>query len=180
MEKCRKHRNLEFKYKNSIDLFTYAFRLKITFGLFNVPHQFNLHLKILVWLKFKPAFWICYVLGNRYNGKKIILASSTTHTAQKMKFSIMEFFSKYDQICRELRICSHLLEKLSIKNFIFCALPDKARTSYFCNKQQELQNATKVLHYLDQYITLTTKYPLEQFTESERSWAFQHNILMLL
>ena len=32
-------------------------------------------------------------------------------TAQKMKFSIKDFFSKYDIICRKLRIWSHLLKK---------------------------------------------------------------------
>ena len=37
-------------------------------------------------------------------------------TAQKMKF-----FIKCDQICRELRIWSHLLKKSSMENFIFCA-----------------------------------------------------------
>ena len=34
-----------------------------------------------------------------------------------MKFSIKEFFSKYDQI-----IWPHLLKKLSVENFIFCAV----------------------------------------------------------
>ena len=36
-----------------------------------------------------------------------------------MKFSIKDFFCKYDQICRKLRIWSHLLKKSLIKNFIF-------------------------------------------------------------
>ena len=38
---------------------------------------------------------------------------STLHciTAQKMKFSIKDFFSKCDQIRRKLRIWSHLLKK---------------------------------------------------------------------
>ena len=43
-------------------------------------------------------------------------------TAQKMKFSIKDFSSKYDQIRRFLRIWSHLLEKSIIGNFIFCVL----------------------------------------------------------
>ena len=34
----------------------------------------------------------------------------------------MDFFSKYDQICRKLRICSHLLKKSLMENFIFCAV----------------------------------------------------------
>ena len=40
-------------------------------------------------------------------------------TAQKMKFSIKDFFSKCDQILRKLRIWSHLLKKSSAENFIF-------------------------------------------------------------
>ena len=39
-------------------------------------------------------------------------------TAQKMKFSIKDFFSKCDQIRSFLRIWSHLLKQ----NFIFCAV----------------------------------------------------------
>ena len=43
-------------------------------------------------------------------------------TAQKMKFSIKDFFSKCDQIRRKLRIWSHLLKKSLMENFIFCAV----------------------------------------------------------
>ena len=39
-------------------------------------------------------------------------------TAQKMKFSIIDFFSTCDQIRRKLRIWSHFLMKLWIKNFV--------------------------------------------------------------
>ena len=42
-------------------------------------------------------------------------------TAKKMKFSIKDFFSKCDQIRSFLRIWSHLLKKLLVENFIFCA-----------------------------------------------------------
>ena len=45
-------------------------------------------------------------------------------TAQKMKFSIKDFSSKCDQIRSFLRICSHLLKKFLIENFIFCAVDD--------------------------------------------------------
>ena len=44
------------------------------------------------------------------------------HTAQKMKFSIIGFFSKCEQIRSFLRICSHLLKKSLMENFIFCAV----------------------------------------------------------
>ena len=48
-----------------------------------------------------------------------------TGTAQKMKFSIKNFFSKYDQMLQiwshlNLRIWSHLLKKSVMENFIFC------------------------------------------------------------
>ena len=39
-----------------------------------------------------------------------------------MKFSIKDFFSKYDQIRRKLRIWSHLLKKSLMENFFFCAV----------------------------------------------------------
>ena len=47
---------------------------------------------------------------------------SDTITAMRMKFSITDFFSKCDQIRRELRILSHLLKKFLMENFIFCAV----------------------------------------------------------
>ena len=43
-------------------------------------------------------------------------------TAQKMTFSIKDFFSKCDQICSFLRIWSHLLKKSLMENSIFCAV----------------------------------------------------------
>ena len=36
----------------------------------------------------------------------------TNDTAQKIKFSIKDFFSKYDQIRTKLRLWSHLLKKI--------------------------------------------------------------------
>ena len=44
-------------------------------------------------------------------------------SASLMKFSIRDFFSKCEQIRRNLRIWSHLLKKSSMENFIFCAFP---------------------------------------------------------
>ena len=40
----------------------------------------------------------------------------------KMEFFIKGFFSKYDQICRNLRIWSPLLKKSLMENYIFCAV----------------------------------------------------------
>ena len=43
-------------------------------------------------------------------------------TAQNLKFSIKDFFSKCDQSRRKLRVWSHLLKKSRIENFIFYAV----------------------------------------------------------
>ena len=51
-------------------------------------------------------------------------------TAQKMKFSIKDFFSKCDQIRSFLRILSHLLKKSLMENFIFCVQIAKAYFRY--------------------------------------------------
>ena len=45
-----------------------------------------------------------------------------TTPAQKLKFSIKDFFCKCDQIRSKLRIRSHLLKKLLMENFIFCVV----------------------------------------------------------
>ena len=52
----------------------------------------------------------------------VALASFLLHfSAQKMKFSIKDFFSKCDQICSFLRIWSYLLKKYLMESFICCA-----------------------------------------------------------
>ena len=40
-----------------------------------------------------------------------VLSYSSVFTAKKIKFFIKDFFSKYEQICRNLRIWSYLLKK---------------------------------------------------------------------
>ena len=46
-----------------------------------------------------------------------------------MKFSINDFFSKYDQIRSFLRIWSHLLKKCLMENLIFlCSVTNKRST----------------------------------------------------
>ena len=69
--------------------------------------------------------------------RRILLTTDTAHhcrknyllmfckredTAQKMKFSIKDFFSKCNQILSFLQIRSHLLKKSYMENFIFCVL----------------------------------------------------------
>ena len=45
-------------------------------------------------------------------------------TAREIKFSIRYFSGKCDQIRSFLQIWSHLLKKLLIENFLFCAVDD--------------------------------------------------------
>ena len=51
-----------------------------------------------------------------------IMSWLLSDTAQKMKFSIKDFFSKCDQIRCFLRIWSDLLKKFLMENFIFCVV----------------------------------------------------------
>ena len=57
---------------------------------------------------------------------------STTITAQKMKFSIKDFFSKYDSDLVTFT------EKSLMKNFIFCAVYNYENViqSAWCNKKK--------------------------------------------
>ena len=61
--------------------------------------------------------------------KLSLLYKINEFTAQKMKFSIKDSFSKYDQIRRKLRIWSNLLKKSLMENFIFCAI-NRNRVTY--------------------------------------------------
>ena len=64
-------------------------------------------------LKTSENLWLCDGFRGWRNG---------TFTAQKMKFSIKDFFSKFYQFRRKPQIWSHLLKKSSMENFIFCAV----------------------------------------------------------
>ena len=62
------------------------------------------------------------------------------NTAQKMQFSIKDFFSKCDQIRNFLRIWSHLLKKSLTENCIFSAMylrvEAEERSSFFLVQKQ--------------------------------------------
>ena len=70
------------------------------------------------------SFYVC--ISNQKNEISSIRViffhneAALSNTAQKMKFSIKDFFSKCDQIRSFLRIWSHLLKKLLMENFMFC------------------------------------------------------------
>ena len=59
-------------------------------------------------------------IENNDNFIASILFITSTYTAQKIKFSIKDFFSKYDQI--QTVDLPHLLKKSLTENFILCAV----------------------------------------------------------
>ena len=70
-----------------------------------------------------------------------------------MKFSVKDFFSKCEQILRKLRICSHLLKKTLMENFIFCAVyvlkkhgenVDNPSVKIYVKKKKELYSKLKL------------------------------------
>ena len=71
-------------------------------------------LSIVVYMKIKFVMVFLYLQSAK--------SKTSIYTAQKMKFSIKDFFSKYDQIHSFLRIWSHLLKKSLIESFIFCSV----------------------------------------------------------
>ena len=75
------------------------------------------------------------------------LYTHKTCTAQKLKFSINDFFSKRDQICRKLRIWSHLQKKLLIENFICCAVIVKITLKILEGTRTFLIHFTKILPF---------------------------------
>ena len=61
-----------------------------------------------------------YWIKNYQN--QVLISGLLSFIPQKIKFSIMDFFSKSDQISMKLRAWSHLLKKFSMENFVFCAV----------------------------------------------------------
>ena len=64
-------------------------------------------------------------------------------TAQKMKFSIKNFFSKCDQIRRKLQILLHLSKKSLMKYFISCAVQHLFVQSRQLKHQNKIWNMFK-------------------------------------
>ena len=57
-----------------------------------------------------------------------------------MKFSITDFFNKCDQILRKLRICSDLLRKSIIENFIFVQWYNHGAWSWYVEGEKIVKN----------------------------------------
>ena len=66
--------------------------------------------------------WLSYSLVVNLNLVIKSMDRVENYTAQKMKFSIKNFFSKCDQIRSFLQIWSHSLKKSLMENFVSCAV----------------------------------------------------------
>ena len=71
---------------------------------------------------------------------------NTSHysdTAQKMKFSMKNFFSKCDQIRMKLRIWLDLLKNSLMENFIFCAVWDRRKWETYNTRNRFIHKLLK-------------------------------------
>ena len=76
-----------------------------------------------IWIRISVSrFYIFLQLVNYCKITLVLVDQKTQFTAQKMKFSIKDFFSKLDQIRSFPQICSHLLEKSLLQNVGFSAM----------------------------------------------------------
>ena len=73
-------------------------------------------------------YYFCFTVAGRcvsmsfWKHSYVFMRYRKGTTAQKMKFSIKDLFSKCEQIRSLLRIWSHLLKKSVMENFIFCVV----------------------------------------------------------
>ena len=79
-------------------------------------------------------------------------------TAQKMKISIKDFFSKFDKIRRNLRIRPHLLKESVKENFSFCRVKLVSRFKCFGKSSQKLDHSKQYLVSIDKFIAHQREY----------------------
>ena len=74
-------------------------------------------------MKIHPSFHIHHSLR---------VEKQTKHAAQKMKFSIKDFFSKFDKTTRTVELLT-FAEKALMENFIFWAVAQNKTLRAFCD-----------------------------------------------
>ena len=91
----------------------------VTFFVFHQSLMENFIFCAVIYLCMPEIF-----LVDKKNYVKVVQLSplDKTHTAQKMKFSIKDFFSKCDQIFSFLRVWSHLLKKYLIEKYNYTTI----------------------------------------------------------
>ena len=80
-----------------------------------------------------------FILAFEHVSQHFLVVLLLTITAQKMKFTIKDFFSKCDQIRRKLRIWSHLLTRSLMENFIFCAAYEQVSVCWETKSHRTVQ-----------------------------------------
>ena len=104
---------------------------------------------------------------------KIEKTGCSIYTAQKMKFSIKDFFSKCDQIRRKLQIWSHLLKKTLMENFIFCAILDVWRELFHFRSIGHLCSFPLSYRVWTEKDIFNFHFPLESFKIAVNiSWSY--------
>ena len=97
-----------------------------------------------------------------------------TVTAQKMKFSIKDFFSKCDQIRRKLRIWSHLLKKSLMENFFVQCVSAKLTGKHLC--QNFIKNVSLEHVFSCEFCTLV----LSVGGADSLQWIFPHAFFLYI
>ena len=92
------------------------------FWMFKFLHRCKQCLVIIIYLLLYQPWDLVFWLGSFLILVIISEGFALRITAQKMKFSIQDFFSKGDQIRSFLRISSYLLKKSLMESFIFYAV----------------------------------------------------------
>ena len=112
-------------------------------------------------LRLFSKFELTYIMSFKFHEPTL------TSTAQKMKFSIKDFFSKSDQIRSFLRIWLHLLKKSLMENFIFCAVQNSCQWEY------------PGFLYLLRNVLKERNWRGKSFVEGEKSQIFWHKVLRI-
>ena len=109
-----------------------------------------------------------------------------TITTQKMKFFIMGFFNKCDQIHRKLQIWSHLLKKTLIENFIFCAVYLRQSFNGVSKIALEISTAYKVKFSIKDFFSkcdrirsflqMWSHLPKKSLMENFIFWGVKHDL----
>ena len=101
-------------------------------------------------------------IGLHWKAKQPKQMSAVLNTAQKMKLYIKNFFSKWDQIRRKLRILSYLRKKSLKGNFIFCVVKrEKYSMQVTCVFYSKLTEAAQAMG--------STKSPYEWISDQAKS-----------
>ena len=101
-------------------------------------------------------------LKNKRNQPDLQTSLILINAAQKMQFSIEDFFSKCNQIRRKLWIWSHLIKKSSMKNGIF--LCSSLFTKYeFVNIRRSIFRNLQI-YFFQKQLKLTDCYSSQSFS----------------